>query len=66
MAIVLTFVAAGAAIVCGICAARSVRPSGKPLWLSAANAGAGGVLIAAALVHLLADSASSPELAAWT
>ena len=66
LAIALTLFVAAAAIACGVWASTWLHPHGKPLWLSAASTCAGGVLISAAVVHLLGDSATDPDVLALT
>ncbi len=67
LSILLTFTIAAGAIACGICAARHAAKdedsSGKkPLWLSSISTFAGGVLLAAALTHLLNDTVEDEAL----
>jgi hypothetical protein len=67
LSILLTFVTAAGAIACGICASRHSAKSGisgdrKPLWLSSISTFSGGVLLSAALTHLLNDTVESEAL----
>lgn len=67
LSILLTLVVAAGAIACGICAARHAAKDEsskgrKPVWLSSISTFAGGVLLAAALTHLLNDTVRNEAL----
>jgi len=67
LSILLTLVVAAGAIACGICAAKYAGKNEsskgtKPVWLSSISTFAGGVLLAAALTHLLNDTVRDEAL----